>query len=763
MPELNLKDGYSESDIIHKEGVDAIRQNAAMYVGDTSYNGWHHLASEVIDNSVDEALAGYATRIDVCLHLDGSCSVSDNGRGIPADPHPEYKVSTLEVIMTRLHSSGKYEKTAYKKYSSGLHGLGLKASNSLSDWLTVIVQREGKKYYQKYVEGKALAPVEVVGSSASHGTVIRFKPSRKIFRDIKEFDREWFLRRLRDLAYLNPGLELQFKDERDPAFEKNFIQKGGILAYVSALIGDHTSLLKESFYASALEPDGIVKEDGTQDEMKIELSFNYHDSDAEVILAFTNNVHNKDGGTQVAGFTTALTTTFNNHLKRNADIIPKKEQKDLEGKALRGEDYRQGLAAVISVKLSRPNFAGQTKDRLTNVEVQSSVRVAIGKVLNKWIEENPEPTKKIIEKAVLNFRSYLASKKAAETVKKGSTKSLFNGDSKLVDCTIDDPENAELFLVEGDSAAGSVVDARHAQTQAVMPLRGKILNTWKATAVQMLAHKELNSLIRALGTGILDDFEATACRYNKIIITCDADQDGRHIRTLLLTFFFQRMRKLIEDGKIYIAQPPLYSYDHKYKKTKCPECKDANKSVRCSLCSGSGKKQEFITYEADFLSVMTSLGLEDPLLTRNDGKTWAKEDFSNIFNSAKTANIEDLKNLGFTEGEIREQIVVPGEDPVYLFKLENVTGAKAVEFTNLLGLPKVAVQLGQNCVNLKRYKGLGEMNFAALAISTIDPKTRTLLQIKIEDLVGANAKFEILMGNKAELRRDFIADKKSYK
>lgn len=664
---------YSEKDIVHKEGVDAIRQNAAMYVGDTSYNGYHHLASEVIDNSIDEVLAGYATKVSVCLYKNGSCSVDDDGRGIPAEPHPEYKISTLELILTKMHSSGKYAKTAYKKYSSGLHGLGLKACCGLSSKLNITVQRDGKKYFQEYLDGKPVEDVKIINNSLLHGTKIQFKPSKAVFRDVKEFDRNWFLHRLHDLAYLNPGVTIAFKDEREPAIEKTFVQKQGILDYVSDLIGDNTSLLKDNFNISILEPDGVVKEDGSQDEMKIELAFNYGDSDSEIILAFTNNIYNKDGGTHVIGFQAALTASFNNFLKKNADLLTKKEQKILEGKALRGEDYRQGLVGILSVKISRPQFAGQTKDKLTNVEIQGVTRSAIGKALNKWIEENPAPAKKILERAILNFRAHIASKQAAETVRKDN-KSLIGGDRKLKDCTEDDPERTELFIVEGDSAGGSAVNGRDPSYQAILALGGKILNTWKATAAKMLAHDEISSLIRSLGTGILDSFDAEKCRYNKIIIMCDADVDGLHIRTLLLTFFFQRMRKLIEDGKVYIAQPPLYRIQHLAE--KCPYCKGNTKKPICNMCLGTGKRLEYITYDIDFNSKMD--------------------------------------------------------------------------------------QLEKEKVEITRFKGLGEMPYEEIWNTAMNPETRHLLQIKIDDIVETNNKMEILMGNSADVRRKYISERKSF-
>lgn len=751
---------YTEKDIIHKEGIEAIRQNAAMYVGDTSYNGYHHLASEVIDNSIDEVLAGYATKVSVTIFKNGSCLISDDGRGIPSEIHPEYKISTLEIILSRMHSSGKYEKTAYKKYSSGLHGLGLKATVALSERLEATIQRDGKTYFQKYLDGKPPKSVEVIGKSELHGTQIHFKPSPKIFKGVNGFDREWFLRRLRDLAYLNSGVKIVFKDERHPEIEKTYLHQDGLSDYINDLLGKTPPLLNNNFNISVADFDGILKEDNTQDEMKIDLAFNYGEADSETILCYTNNVYNKDGGTHLTGFQSAFTTSFNNYLKKNEDLITKKDLKDLNGKALRGEDYRQGIIAVLSVKISRPQFAGQTKDRLTNAELQGSIKAVLGKALNKWIEENPILAKKILDRAIINFRAHIASKKAAETVKKDN-KSLLGSDRKLKDCTDDTPETNELFIVEGDSAGGSCINGRNPANQAVLPLGGKILNTWKATIAKMLSHDEISSLIRSLGTGILDSFESEKCRYGKIIILTDADIDGAHIKVLLLTLFFQHMRKLIEDGKIYIAQPPLYRIQHLHKKEKCSNCGGIAKKVEhCGVCTGTGRSTEYIVHDSDFYSIMSKLGKDNAVLIDNNGKTYTKDVLNNILETCITHNKEKLVSMGFSSKNIEAQKTKIGEIPSAQFTLKNLT--KTISITHLLKLPQAIIELGQNCVEVTRFKGLGEMGFEEIWTTTMNPKTRSLLQVKIEDVVEANNKFEMLMGAKADLRREFISIKKAY-
>jgi len=744
---------YKETDIVYKEGVDAIRQNIAMYAGDSSYNGFHHLASEVIDNSVDEALAGYANLVTVVINKDGSCTIKDNGRGIPADIHPEYKISTLEVVLSKIHASGKFTKNAYKKYSSGLHGIGLKLCNALSEWLEVTVQRDGKKYYQKYLQGKAVAPVAVVAESKEHGTEITFKPELKLFSEVKSLDAGWFTKRLRDLSYLNPGIRIKFKDERTGVGHE-YYQEKGVYDYVTHLAGSET-LLKNHISMSVLEADGIEKEDGKQDEMKLDIVFNYNNSDIETTLCFTNNIFNKDGGSHLSGFQTAVTSCFNTYLRNHSDMLSKKEQKELEGKNLRGEDYRNGLVVVISAKITKPQFAGQTKDRLVNSELQGSIRAAVNKFLTKWIEENPADAKKVVEKAILNFRAHLASKKAAETVKKDA-KSLIGNSKKLKDCTEDDPEKTELFIVEGDSAAGAAINGRDYRYQAVLALGGKILNTWRAPTNKMLMHEEISSLIKAIGAGILNNFTPENCRYGKLIIMCDADDDGLHIRTLLLTFFFQRMRKLIEQGKIYIAQPPLYKITYLHKDEKCTKCKGVkNKKISvCSICSGTGKLSKYITYDDDFYPEMEKLGLENSILVDSNDKQYKA---GSLLEFVKNNDRSKLEAAGLSKADIENNNIEKVK-----FKLKNGTKAKAINLTNILELPKAVIELGQNSCNLMRYKGLGEMGGDELFLSTLDPNSRSLIQVTMSDAIEANAYFELFMGNKAEARRDYIIEAKSY-
>lgn len=746
---------YNSSDIVYKEGVEAIRQNIGMYAGDSSYHGLHHTASEAIDNSVDEAQSGHANKINVTILKDGSCEIEDNGRGIPSDIHPEYKISTLEIVFTKTHASGKFNQKAYQSGAAGLHGIGIKLTNALSEWLEVTVKNKGKIYYQKYLLGKPINPVQIIGDSTSTGTLIKFKPDIKLFKEVKQFDREWFLHRLRDLSYLNPNLVIEFKDLRPPQLEKTFSNKNGLVDYITTVVGE-SPLLKNPFKISVTEPDGITKEDGSdQDKMILDIVFNYSDSDTDTVLAFTNNVFNKEGGVHAVGFLTALTASFNNLLKKSNDLLSKKEQKELEGKNLRGEDYRQGLSAIISLKLKKPQYSSQIKSKLTNIEVQGAIRTAAGKAINRWIEENPGPAKKILERALLNFRTSLASKKAAETVKK-DTKSLFSGDKKLKDCTDDDPTKSELFIVEGDSAGGSAIDGRDPSFQAVIPLGGKILNVWKSTPSKMLAHEEISSLIRALGTGILDEFNSEKCNYNKIIIMCDADVDGLHIRTLLLTFFFQRMRKLIEDGKIYIAQSPLYKVTYLYSKKGCSYC--AGKNKNCGICKGKNSYSEYIIYDSDFYSKMEEIALEGASLIKEDGSEFKiTKEFLEI---VKSENMENIQKYGFTPNDINRQIVQKGDQPLLKFSIKNSTKVKSIPITCLLDLPDAIIQLGQSCTEITRFKGLGEMCGDELAIS-MDPKTRNLLQIKIEDIVDTNSKFEILMGNSAESRREFILSRRA--
>lgn len=751
---------YDESLIVHLEGTEAIRQNVGMYVGNAESHGYHQLASEVIDNGIDEAMAGHATRITTTLKKDGSIIIEDNGRGIPSDPHPIYGISTLQVALTKIHAGGKFEKQAYAM-SGGLHGVGLKATNALSEWLEATINRNGNVYFQKYIEGKPVKDVETIGTTTQHGTKIHFKPSKKIYKHVTGFEQEWFTKRLRDLSYLNPGVQLVFEDQRsDPIFAKTFLQTGGLKAYAESLVTD-TAILKEPFFMSTLEKDGQIKDDGSQDDMRIEAAFTYENSDNETSLCFANNIFNRDGGTHLTGFQTALTFSFNNYLKDHPELITKKEQKELGGKVgLRGEDYRQGLIAIVSVRLARPTFQSQTKDRLTNVETQHAVRKVVQAALDKWIEENPASAKKVLEKAILNFRAHLASKQAADSVKKDG-KSLLGGNRKLKDCTEEDPEKTEIFIVEGDSAGGSAVNGRDPNYQAILALGGKILNTWRATPSKMLAHEEISSLIKSLGTGILDAFDADKCRYNKVIIMCDADVDGLHIRTLLLTFLFQRMRKLVEDGRVYIAQAPLYKIQHLYKNTKCQQC-GGKKASSCGSCTGSGKAQHYITYDSDFYDTMSQLGEEDAILTDLAGNTYQGNVLKQIIAAAKAKNAADLQTLGFQLEDILESKTALGSAKVNKYSIKNSTKASPVEFAHLLKLSDALIELGQSCVEVGRFKGLGEMNSLQLWETTMNPETRILLQITVDDIVEANNKFEILMGSKAEARRDFIIEKKAY-
>lgn len=754
---------YDESLIVHLEGTEAIRQNVGMYVGNAESHGYHQLASEVIDNGIDEAMAGHATRITAIIQKDGSVSVQDNGRGIPSDAHPIYGISTLQVALTKIHAGGKFEKQAYAM-SGGLHGVGLKATNALSEWLEATIYRNGSVYHQKYVEGKPVKDVAVIGTTSERGTKIHFKPSAKIYRHVTGFDQEWFVKRLRDLSFLNPGVELVFEDRRSsPPFARTFLQTGGLKAYAETLVTD-TALLKEPFFMSVLEKDGQIKDDGSQDEMRVEAAFTYENSDNEISLCFANNIFNRDGGTHLTGFQTALTSSFNNYLKTHPELISKKEQKDLGGKVgLRGEDYRQGLIAIVSVRLARPTFQSQTKDRLTNVETQHAVRKVVQAALDTWIEENPASAKKVLEKAILNFRAHLASKQAAETVKKDN-KSLLGGNKKLKDCTEEDPEKTELFIVEGDSAGGSAVNGRDPSYQAVLALGGKILNTWRATPSKMLAHEEISSLIKSLGTGILDSFDADKCRYNKIIIMADADVDGLHIRTLLLTFLFQRMRKLIEQGKIYIAQPPLYRIQHLYKDTKCQQCGGTSKkAASCGNCTGTGKAQQYITYDSEFYSTMSQLGSENAVLTDHQNSiTYTGDKLQSIITAVGNKDATSLQGLGFKLEDILPPKLHSGDIANIKYTIKNDTKAKEIQLTHLLQLTESLVQLGQNCVDVGRFKGLGEMSSTQIWITTMDPNTRSLLQITVEDAVEAHNKFEVLMGTKAEARRDFIIGKKAY-
>ncbi|OIN98005.1 DNA gyrase subunit B [Candidatus Desantisbacteria bacterium CG1_02_38_46] len=541
--EKEIKDngGYTIDKIQVLEGLEAVRKRPAMYIGDTGTSGLHHLVYEVVDNSIDEALVGYCKNIDVTIHDDNSVTVIDDGRGIPIDMHPLYKKSGLELVMTKLHAGGKFDHKTYK-VSGGLHGVGVSVVNALSECLEAEISYDGEVHYQKYERGTPTEKPKVLGKTDKTGTKITFKADKKIFPKI-DFSFDVLSQRLRDLAFLNKGIKIKIKDERTKK-EHIFQYEGGIISFVEHLNLNKTVLHKPPLYFQK-EKEGI----------DVEAALQYNDAYAETVFSYANNISTTEGGTHLIGFRSALTRVMNDYVHK-AGLLK-------EELSLSGEDAREGLTAVISIKLPEPQFEGQTKTKLGNSEVKGIVETVTGEAIGNFLEENPSIAKNIVGKTILALEAREAARRARELTRKKGLLEFSSLPGKLADCSESDPNKCELFIVEGDSAGGSAKQGRNREFQAILPLRGKILNVEKARMDKILANEEIRTMIAAIGTGIgEEDFDVNKTRYRRIVIMTDADVDGSHIRTLLLTFFFRHMKKLIEDGCIYIAQPPLYRLTH---------------------------------------------------------------------------------------------------------------------------------------------------------------------------------------------------------
>ncbi len=623
---------YGASQIQVLEGLEAVRKRPGMYIGSTGPRGLHHLVYEIVDNSIDEALQGYCDRIYVSLNEDGSVTVKDDGRGIPVEIHPKTGKSTLETVLTVLHAGGKFGGGGYK-VSGGLHGVGISVVNALSKWLVADVYRNGKIYRQTYEKGITTSELEVVGESHHTGTIINFMPDETIFDEI-EFKYETLEHRLRELSFLNKGVKIVFEDKREGSQrKKEFHYEGGLVEFVKYLNKTKTPIHDDVVYIDKKVGDSIV-----------EIAMQYTDGYTENIYSFANNIDTHEGGTHLAGFKAALTKTVNDYAKRNKLI------KENEGN-LTGEDIREGLTAVISVKLPDPQFEGQTKTKLGNTYMRGNVDSVTVEELGAFLEENPTTARTIVDKGLRAQRAREAAKRARELTRRKSVLESTSLPGKLADCAEKDPAKSEIFLVEGDSAGGSAKQGRDRHTQAILPLRGKILNVEKSRLDRILSSDEIKNMITAFGCGIGNDFDLEKARYHKIVIMTDADVDGAHIRTLLLTFFFRYMRPLIENGYVYAAQPPLY----KVKK----------------------QKKEYYVYSDKELEVLLE-------------------------------------------------------------------------------------EIGRTGVELQRYKGLGEMNAEQLWDTTMNPETRTLLQVTIEDAVMADQVFSMLMGDKVGPRKEFIEENATY-
>ena len=805
---------YDSSQIQKLEGLEGVRKRPDMYIGDTNERGLHHCVFEIVDNSIDEALAGHCSEIKVQLHGDGSCSIQDNGRGIPVDIHPKYDMPSLELVLTNLHAGGKFGKGAYQ-VSGGLHGVGAKCVNAVSEWFTAEVRREGSVHRMEFSRGITTEKLKVVGQSESTGTKITFMPDDQIFTDIKEFKFDLLAKRLRELAFLNPGVKISLSDDKTSQSEE-FLFENGISEYVSYLNQNKNCLIDEpiSFKGEALAETG-------NGNIIVEVSFIYNDSFSDQLYAYANSIHNIEGGTHLSGFRTALTRVVNNYARQN-DLLKEKEI------SLTGDDVREGLTAVISVKVPEPRFEGQTKTKLSNREVDGIVQKIVGEKMKYHFEVNPDQAKLIIEKVLNAARAREAARKARETVRKGA---LSGGGlpGKLADCSEKDPAKSELYIVEGDSAGGSAKQGRDRLTQAILPLRGKLLNVEKARLDKVLNNAEIRSLITAVGTGIGDHegegaFDSEKARYHKIIIMTDADVDGAHIRTLLLTFIFRQMKGLIENGYVYVARPPLYKIkrrkteqyiqddsemskmlislgleDLKFKNSSTDQIFDGEKLAELteafiSLESvGKGLSRYGCTLER-YLSQLDNDTNKLPrylarIRTGNDEELRFFKDIESKIGFEQSHKLESENNDGLYLKEIENNGVIISQR-ISIFEIfESYEIEKLINSCQNLGidkklfstdsnndylllsdndedyivsgvsdfLDKVRVT-GRKGLQIQRYKGLGEMNPKQLFETTMDPETRSLVKVEIADAIKADNIFTMLMGEEVAPRRAFIED-----
>jgi len=779
---------YDATNIQVLEGIEAVRRRPAMYIGDTTARGLHHLVYEVVDNSVDESLAGYCNYIEVAVHSDNSVSVTDNGRGIPVDMHKTEKKPAVEVALTTLHAGGKFDHRVYK-VSGGLHGVGVSVVNALSEWLEVEVKRDNKIYHQRYERGKTVSKLTVIGKSSSTGTKVTFKPDRQIFPKI-EFSYDTLSQRLRELAFLNKGLKIKIADERTDK-EAVFEFAGGIVSFVDYLNKNKNPLHNKVIYFQK-----------TQDDIMLEAALQYNDGYAETIFSFANNINTIEGGTHLSGFKSALTRAINQYAK-NKNLIKNEEI------AIAGEDVREGLTAVISVKVPNPQFEGQTKTKLGNSEVEGLVASESLDALSGFFEENPSVANRIVDKAVVASRAREAARKARELTRRKGALEGAGLPGKLADCSERDPALCELYIVEGDSAGGSAKQGRDRRFQAILPIKGKILNVEKARMDKILSNEEIRTIITALGTGVGEEFDLSKLRYNKLILMADADVDGSHIRTLLLTLLYRQMPKLIEEGHVYIAQPPLY----KIKRGTREEHIQTEQQMNDMLLDLGREGHHFLrlkdkeTFTDNQFKDLLYLLVELEKLERNLEKKGVN--FSKYLNlrHPKTkklpiyrVKVEDKYYFAYSdkdlaaitgkekdiEPDILELFEAPEIDQI-LLKLEKLGldvltyGIKEEapvekaekkqrpvyrivnekEQKELFTLKEALVyikEIATKGMHIQRYKGLGEMNPQQLWDTTMDPEKRTILQVALEDAVETDKMFTVLMGDQVEPRRQFIED-----
>ena len=812
---------YDASKIQKLEGLEGVRKRPDMYIGDTNERGLHHCVFEIVDNCIDEALAGFAHGVQVTIHLDGSCSVSDDGRGIPVDEHAVYKMPALELVLTNLHAGGKFGKGAYQ-VSGGLHGVGAKCVNAVSEWFIAEVRRNGKVHQMRFAQGKTTQKLTIIGDTKKTGTKITFKPDPEIFKTTLEFQYEILAKRLRELAFLNPGVRIELEDERSQKSD-SFFFKDGITEFVRYLNQNKTVLHDKPITFSDSAPN---ETNPALPDIVVDVSMQYSDSYNDQVFAYANSIYNIEGGTHLPGFRTALTRVINSFAKAN-NLLKDKDP------AITGDDVREGLVAVISVKVPEPRFEGQTKTKLSNGEVDGIVQKIVGEKLKIALETTPGLAKRIIDKTLMAARAREAARKARETIRKGALSGR-GLPGKLADCSERDPENTEIYIVEGDSAGGSAKQGRDRRFQAILPLRGKLINSEKAQLDKVLNNEEIRTLITAIGTGIgtgedESAFNVEKTRYHKIIIMTDADVDGSHIRTLLLTFLYRQMRGLFDKGYIYIAQPPLYKIKRK-------------------------RREQYIDNDEQLNRILLELGTEDVVLTRlKDNHVFAPALIDKV-----VENLSALEKLGggvtrygaalpsYLDAHDRETHALPrylarirvgsvesheflrdetarsrfiqenGLDADLFDQPDNaaapadknnpnpkrITIHEIFESNEMTKLLKATVEigldvnrftateeprfvitenpglkseiktslhspldivthiraLGRKGLSIQRYKGLGEMNPKQLFETTMDPDKRRLLKVSVNDAAKADALFTLLMGDEVPPRRQFIED-----